>query len=46
METEKTEGIVGIATCRASSGHRPLHMACITQKNVLVCVDPQLYLSW
>jgi hypothetical protein len=46
LETEKTEGIVGIATCRASSGHRPLHMACITQKNVLVCVDPQLYLSW
>lgn len=46
LEAEKTEGIVGMASCRASSGHRPLHMACITKKNVLVCVDPQLYLSW
>jgi hypothetical protein len=46
MEPERIEGINGIATCRASSGHRPLHMACITRKNVAVCVDPQLYLSW
>lgn len=44
MEAEKTEGIIGIATCRAKTGHRPLHMACITKKNVMVCVDPQLYL--
>ena len=42
----KREGIVAIATCRASSGHRPLHMACITQSKVVVCVDPHLYLSW
>jgi hypothetical protein len=46
MTQEKTEGIVHIATCRATSGHRPLHMACITQTNVVVCVDPHLYLSW
>ena len=43
---EPTEGIVGIATCRATSGHRPLHMACITKSSVAVCVDPHLYLSW
>lgn len=46
MEQETTEGIVGIATCRAPSGHRPLHMACITHSNVIVCIDPHLYLSW
>lgn len=46
MEADKTEGIIGIATCRATTGHRPLHMACIAKKNVIVCVDPQLYLSW
>ena len=40
------EGIVGIATCRASSGHRPIHMACITTTNIVVCVDPHLFLSW
>jgi hypothetical protein len=40
------EGIVGIATCRASSGHKPIHMACITATNLVVCVDPHLYLSW
>ena len=40
------EGIVGIATCRASSGHKPIHMACITASNLVVCVDPHLYLSW
>lgn len=44
--TEEKEGIVGIATCRATSGHRPVHMACVTTKNVVVCVDPHLYLSW
>lgn len=46
MEQETTEGIVGIATCRAKSGLRPVHMACITHTNVVVCVDPHLYLSW
>jgi hypothetical protein len=46
MEQEITEGIVGISTCRATSGHRPLHMVCITQTNVVVCIDPHLYLSW
>ena len=40
------EGIVAIATCRARSGHRAIHMACITANNVVVCVDPHLYLSW
>jgi hypothetical protein len=40
------EGIVGIATTRASSGHRPVHMACISENNLVVCVDPHLYLSW
>eukprot|EP00537_Pseudo-nitzschia_pungens_P000355 CAMPEP_0172358684 /NCGR_PEP_ID=MMETSP1060-20121228/2976_1 /TAXON_ID=37318 /ORGANISM="Pseudo-nitzschia pungens, Strain cf. cingulata" /LENGTH=1206 /DNA_ID=CAMNT_0013080003 /DNA_START=173 /DNA_END=3793 /DNA_ORIENTATION=- len=39
------EGIMGIATCRTSSGHRPMHMACITATNLVVCVDPHLYLS-
>jgi hypothetical protein len=43
---EEKEGIVGIATCRANSGHRPVHMACVTMTNVVVCVDPHLYLSW
>jgi hypothetical protein len=42
----KKEGIVGIATTRASSGHRPVHMACISHNNLVVCVDPHLYLSW
>ena len=46
MDQETTEGIVHIAACRAPSGHRPLHMACITSTNVVVCVDPHLYLSW
>lgn len=46
MTQETKEGIVGIATCRATSGHRPLHMACITRTNVVVVVDPHLYLSW
>jgi hypothetical protein len=46
LEQETAEGIVGIATCRATSGHRPLHMACITKSSVGVCVDPHLYLSW
>lgn len=40
------DGIVGIATCRASSGHKPIHMACITANDLVVCVDPHLYLSW
>lgn len=40
------EGIVGIATCRTTSGHRPMHMACITASNLVVCVDPHLHLSW
>lgn len=40
------EGIVGIATCRASFGHRPVHMACITHTNLVICIDPHLYLSW
>jgi hypothetical protein len=42
----KSEGIIGIAITRASSGHRPVHMACISQRNLVVCVDPHLYLSW
>lgn len=46
LQQDTTEGIVHIASCRTASGHRPLHMACITKKNVLVCVDPHLYLSW
>jgi hypothetical protein len=45
-DDSKTEGIVGIATTRASSGHRPVHMACISETNLVVCVDPHLYLSW
>lgn len=43
---EEQEGIVGMAVCRATSGHRPVHMACVTATNVVVCVDPHLYLSW
>jgi hypothetical protein len=43
---EKKEGIISIATCRASSGHCPIHMACISHSNLVVCVDPHLYLSW
>ena len=43
---EQKEGIVGIATTRASSGHRPVHMACISHTNIVVCVDPHLHLSW
>ncbi len=46
LEQDNTEGIVHIAVCRSTSGHRPLHMACITRTNVVVCVDPHLYLSW
>ena len=45
-QQQPKEGIVGIATCRASSGHRPIHMACITATNLVVCIDPHLYLSW
>ena len=40
------EGIVGIATCRTTSGHKPIHMACITASNLVVCIDPHLHLSW
>jgi len=39
------EGVVSIATCRASSGHGALHMACISCTKIVVCVDPHLYLS-
>jgi hypothetical protein len=46
MQQEPTEGIVHIASCRTASGHRPLHMACISKTNVVVCVDPHLFLSW
>ena len=46
MEEEKIEGIVGIATCRATNGHKPIYMACITESNLIVCKDPHLYLSW
>jgi hypothetical protein len=45
-QQEQKEGIVGIATTRASSGHRPVHMACISHTNIVVCVDPHLHLSW
>eukprot|EP00934_Nitzschia_sp_Nitz4_P006160 Nitzschia sp. Nitz4//scaffold35_size145790//53677//57308//NITZ4_003021-RA/size145790-augustus-gene-0.134-mRNA-1//-1//CDS//3329549097//6150//frame0 len=45
MTQESVEGIVGIATCRATTGHRPLHMACISSTNLVVVVDPHLYLS-
>jgi hypothetical protein len=44
--SDKRDGIIGIATTRASSGHRPVHMACISRNNLVVCVDPHLYLSW
>lgn len=40
----QAEGIVGISTCRNQSGQ--LHMACISNKDVVVCVDPHLSLSW
>jgi hypothetical protein len=43
---QSEEGIVSIATCRGSSGHRAIHMACISPTNLVVCVDPHLYLSW
>jgi hypothetical protein len=42
----KKEGVIGIATTRATSGHRPVHMACISHNKLVVCVDPHLYLSW
>lgn len=43
---EPLEGIVDLATCRSTSGHRPIHMACITRTDLVVCIDPHLYLSW
>jgi len=46
MQQQPIEGIVHIASCRTTSGHRPLHLACITKTNVMVCVDPHLFLSW
>ena len=46
MQQDAIEGIVHIASCRTAMGHRPLHMACITKTNVVVCVDPHLFLSW
>jgi hypothetical protein len=46
MEQETVEGIVGISTCRGTTGHKPVFMACITESNVVVCKDPHLYLSW
>jgi hypothetical protein len=46
MQQDAIEGIVHIASCRTATGHRPLHMACITKTNVVVCVDPHLFLSW
>jgi hypothetical protein len=44
MDQDTTEGIMGIATCRATKGE--VHMACISESNVVVCKDPHLYLSW
>jgi hypothetical protein len=44
MDQDTTEGIMGIATCRAAKGE--VHMACISESNVVVCKDPHLYLSW
>ena len=46
MEQDTVEGIIGIAVCRATTGHRPIFMACITESNLVVCKDPHLYLSW
>jgi len=46
MGRDKTDGIVHIASCRATSAHRPLLMACVTRTNVVVIVDPHFYLSW
>lgn len=39
-------GMVAMATTRATSGHRPVHMACIRHNDLVVCVDPHLFLSW
>ena len=46
MEPEMAEGVVGVATCRETSGNLQVHMACISEKNVVVIKDPHLYLSW
>lgn len=46
LQQETTVGVIGMATCRASTGHRALHMACISSSNLVVCVDPHLSLSW
>jgi hypothetical protein len=42
----QSEGIVAVAVCRATSGHRPVHLACVSQTKIVVCVDPHLHLSW
>ncbi|KAL3925604.1 MAG: hypothetical protein SGILL_000298 [Bacillariaceae sp.] len=36
--SKEKEGIVGIATARASSGHRPVHMACISGNNLVLMI--------
>jgi hypothetical protein len=40
------EGYVAVAVCRDTTGHRPVHLACVSQSSIIVCVDPHLHLSW
>lgn len=40
-----SDGIIALAACRSSEGHRPLHLACISKKHVCIWEDPHLFLS-
>ncbi len=39
------ENIVGMAVCRLASDHRPVHVACVSRRKLVVCEDPHLFLS-
>jgi hypothetical protein len=40
-----SERIIGIATCRLSAGHKPVHVACLARTQLCVWEDPHLHLS-
>jgi len=41
----ENEGIIALATCRSTDGHRPLHLACISKQQLCIWEDPHLDLS-
>jgi len=44
-EGPKARHVVGIATCRFDSGHKQIHVASISKRDVVVWEDPHVFLS-